>query len=183
MRLELLHPGAMDSFVSDHAPQCGAWRGVTFAHALDMATGRYRSSADQADENALFESRFFAATTHREKIDIACGLYPRREAPGRRWVYHTPDTYVLGAAMADFWRDAHGAEADFFDDVLASGVYAPLQLSQAIRATRRTGDEARQPFTGWGLTMTRDDFAKIGAYLLAPRQPLVDAAALDAAMQ
>ncbi len=185
MRLEMLHPGAMDSLISDHVPQCSAWRDVTFAHALDMATGRYRSSADQADENALFESRFFAATAHREKIDIACGLYPRREAPGRRWVYHTPDTYVLGAAMADFWRDAHGAEADVFDDVLASGVYAPLQLSQAIRATRRTGDDARQPFTGWGLTMTRDDLAKLGAYLVAPRHdaPLVDAAALDAAMQ
>ena len=41
------------SLVSEHVPQCSRWTGVTFENALDMATGRYRSSDDQADENAM----------------------------------------------------------------------------------------------------------------------------------
>ena len=185
MRMELLHPGAMGERVAEHVPQCSRWRGVTFENALDMATGRYASTQDQADENAMTSSRFFLSTTHAEKIDIACTLFPRREASGRRWVYHTTDTYALGAAMADFWRDRHGVDADFFSDVLVDGIYEPLRLSPAIRATRRTLDDTRQPFTGWGLTLTRDDIAKLGAHLATPQQgaPLVAPGPLAAALQ
>ncbi len=185
MRLEMLHPGAMRAQIAEHVPQCDRWTGVTLENALDMTTGRYSSPNDQADENGMTSSRFFISTTHAEKIAIACTLFPRREAPGRRWVYHTTDTYVLGAAMADFWRDAHGADADFFNDVLVDGIYAPLHLSPTIRATRRTIDDARQPLTGWGLTLTRDDIAKLGAYLAAPAEgaPLVAPGPLAAALQ
>lgn len=185
MRLELLHPGAMLAQISDHVEACIDWRGVSFEHALDMTTGRYRSPADQADENGMIDNHFFSAPTHAEKIALACTLFPRREAAGRRWVYHTTDTYVLGAAMAGFWRDHHGDDAEFFDDVLVQGVYEPLHLSPTIRATRRTADAARQPFTGWGLTLTRDDIAKLGAYLAAPfdARPLVAPSALAAALQ
>lgn len=185
MRLELLRPGSMDERISAHVPECADWGDVTFGNALDMATGRYRSAEDQADENALTSSRFFLSTTHAEKERIACRLYPRREAPGARWTYHTPDTYVLGAAMADLWRDEHGPNADFFNDVLRDGVFRPLQLSPEIAATRRTLDAVGQPFTGWGLTLTRDDVAKLTAYLntRAHQAPLVDPHQLDAAMQ
>lgn len=185
MRLELLHPGAMSALISEHVSQCSRWSDVSFEHALDMATGRYSSAQDQADENSMTSSRFFLSTTHTEKIEIGCTLFPRREAPGQRWVYHTTDTYILGAAMADFWRDRHGAEADFFNDVLVDGIYEPLHLSAAIRATRRTLDDVRQPFTGWGLTLTRDDIAKLGAYLATPTDgaPLVAPIPLASAMQ
>jgi hypothetical protein len=184
MRLEMLHPGAMAQSIGANVPPCAAWRDISFSNALDMATGRYRTPADQIDENALTSSRFFLSTTHAEKIEIACNLYPRRETPGRRWVYHTTDTYVLGAAMAAYWREAHGAHADFFNDVLVEGVFAPLRLSTAIRATRRTADAERQPFTGWGLTLTPDDIAKLGAYLTSHEsQTLVAQAPLDAALQ
>lgn len=186
MRLELLYPGVGDELISDHVGPCRAWRAVTLEHALDMATGRYDSPASEADENALAASRFFLSTTLEEKLRVACNLYPRREAPGRRWVYHTPDTFVLGAAMADVWRDRRGADRDFFDDVLAAGVYEPLRLSPVIRATRRTSDDARQPFIGWGLTLLPDDVAKIGVYLQHPEragEPLMAPAALAAAMQ
>jgi hypothetical protein len=185
MRLELLHPGALQARISDHVQACANWRGVSFEHALDMTTGRYRSPVDQVDENGMLDNRFFGAPTHAEKIAIACTLFPRRGAPGRRWVYHTTDTYVLGAAMADFWRDRHGDGADFFDDVLVRGIYEPLHLSQAMRATRRTADGERQPFTGWGVTLTRDDIAKFGVYLVAPSSepPLAAPSALAAALQ
>ncbi|MES1199359.1 MAG: hypothetical protein ABUS48_05190 [Pseudomonadota bacterium] len=184
MRLEQLHPGATRELIAAHAPACSAWRDVTFLNALDMATGRYGSPEDQADENAMTASPFFVTTQHASKIDLACTMFPRHEAPGRRWVYHTTDTYALGTAMADYWRAHHGANADFFTDVLADGVYAPLRLGPTIRATRRTLDAAAQPLTGWGLTLQRDDIAKLGQYLVArDRPPLVSNALLDAALQ
>jgi hypothetical protein len=185
MRLEQLQPGAMREPIAAYVPQCATWQGVSFENALDMATGHYGSAEDQADENAMTADRFFVATTHAEKILIACTRFPRREAPGRRWVYHTPDTYVLGAAMSAYWRRAHGESADFFNDVLVDGVYAPLHLSPTIRATRRTDDAARQPYTGWGLTLMRDDIAKLGAYLASADHPgaLVASAPLAAGLQ
>jgi hypothetical protein len=185
MRLEQLYPGAMNEPIAAHVPQCADWAGVSFENALDMATGRYRSPEDQADENAMTGDRFFLATTHAEKIRRACTGFPRREAPGARWVYHTTDTYVLGAAMQDFWRARRGANADFFNDVLVPGIYAPLHLSPTIAGTRRTADAVRQPYTGWGLTLQRDDIAKLGVYLAARDHPsdLVAEGPLNAAMQ
>lgn len=185
MRLERLHPGAADARIADHLPQCADWGEVTFGQALDMATGRYRSPADQADENAMLSHRFFLADGHEEKLDLACTAFPRREAPGGRWVYHSTDTYVLGAAMSAFWRAEHGPDADFFDEVLAGGVYGPLGLDGALLVTRRTRDGAAQPFFGWGLTLTRDHIARLGDWLAHPgtHPDLVDRAMLDAALQ
>lgn len=185
MRLERLHPGGVDARIADHLPPCSAWGDVTFGQALDMATGRYRSPADQADENAMLSHDFFVADGHAAKLETACTLFPRREAPGRRWVYHTTDTYVLGAAMSAFWRAEHGEDADFFNDVLVDGIYRPLRLEGALLATRRTRDDAAQPFFGWGLTLTRDHIARLGEWLARPdaNPDLVDRAMLDAALQ
>jgi hypothetical protein len=185
MRLERLYPGAMGERLGAHVPQCTDWGDVTFTNALDMATGRYDSTASEADEAALTTSRFFLSTTFAEKIDIACTLYPRREAPGGRWVYHTPDTFVLGAGMAAYWRARRGPGRDFFNDVLVDGVYAPLNLSPVIRETRRTADAAQQPFAGWGLTLVPDDIAKLATFMQQPPagQTLVAPAQLAAVMQ
>lgn len=185
MRLELLQPGVVRRRISDHVPECGAWKDVTLEQTLDMATGRYQSPGDQVDENLMASEDFYISPSHREKIALACNAYPRREAAGRRWVYHTTDTYILGAAMQDIWRDMHGVRADFFNDVLVGGIYEPLHLSPTISATRRTLDDARQPFTGWGLTLLRDDIAKLGVYLTgrATDPPTVALPMLDAALQ
>ena len=185
MRLEKLHPGVVDARIADHISQCSAWGDVTFGQTLDMATGRYRSSADQADENAMLSHDFFATESHDAKLEAACTLFPRREAPGRRWVYHTTDTYVLGAAMSAFWRAEHGKDADFFNDVLVDGIYRPLSLDGALPVIRRTRDAAAQPFFGWGLTLTRDHIARLGDGLARPdaHPDLVDRAMLNAALQ
>lgn len=185
MRLEQLYPGAMHEPIAAHVPACADWRDVTFENALDMATGRYNSPLDQVDEYAMTADVFFVTTQHARKIERACTRFPRRASPGRRWVYHTADTYVLGAAMRDFWRARNGPEADVFNDALVAGVYAPLHLSPTIRATRRTYDSVRQPFTGWGLTLMRDDIAKLGAWLASREHPgdLVAEAPLNAGLQ
>jgi len=168
MRAEALHPGVRRLLVTDYVPECrdaGGWDGVTFENLLDMATGRYDSADTDADENVANTSRFFLSTTHAEKIRIACTVYPRKDPPGKRWVYHTSDTYILGGALSAWWRKEKGPEADFFRDLLVEPVYRRLGLSPEIATSRRTPDDAAQPFSGWGLVLRRDDIVKLGGFL------------------
>ena len=175
----------------DHVPECrdaGGWDGVTFENLLDMATGRYDSAETDADENVANTSRFFLSTTHAEKIRISCTIYPRKDPPGKRWVYHTSDTYILGAALTSWWRKEKGPAADFFRDLLVEPVYNRLGLSPEIATSRRTADEVSQPFTGWGLVLRRDDIVKLGGFLAAGEakpgaESLLDPAMMRASLQ
>ena len=129
MRAEALHPGLRKALVVDYVPEChdaGGWDGVVFEILLDMATGRYDSAETDVDENVANTSRFFLSTTHDEKIRISCSIYPRKDPPGKRWVYHTSDTYILGAALTSWWRKEKGPEADFFRDLVVEPVYNRL---------------------------------------------------------
>lgn len=191
MRLEFLYPGASQAMIRDYVPECAAdarWHGVTFTHALDMATGLYRSIANQADENAAGTERFFFPADHRRKIRYSCGEYPRQSPPGTIWVYHTSDTYVLGTAINRFLRQHRGSRADFYRDLLVEPLWKPLGLSPPVTVTRRTYDRAAQPFTGWGLTLHADDIARLALYLTGAdgrigAQPALDPQLLAAALQ
>lgn len=189
MRLERLYPGAFDLRVADLVPSCAAagWDGVRLGDALDMATGRYRSAAYMRDEDADTDSAtgLFQSPDHAGKIAYACSHYPRRQAPGERWVYHTTDTYALGTAMQALLRSRQGMAADTFDSLLFKDVLAPLGVSPTADYTRRTLDDVRQPFTGWGLMWLRDDVAKIGRFLAVDGrdQAVLDQAQLEAALQ
>lgn len=169
MRLEQLYPGAMDAQIAEYVPACaaeGSWDGVTFADALNMATGHYESAASDADEAASVDQEFFITTSHARKLALACGQFPRRTAPGKRFVYHTSDTYLLGTAMQAFLRKKQGPEADIYRDLLVEPLWRPLGLSQVLDETRRSGPSGdSQPFTGWGLFMQRGDLANILEFL------------------
>jgi hypothetical protein len=191
MRAEVVHPGVRNFAVTDYVPECrdaGGWDGVTLENLLDMATGRYESAEPEADEDAMNTGRFYVAPTHAEKIRIACTHFPRKEAPGKRWVYHTTDTYILGAALSAWWQREKGADADFYRDLLVDPVFSRLGLSPELATPRRTLDAVAQPFTGWGLVLRRDDLVKLGGFLAfgdgsLGKDRLLDAAMLNAAMQ
>ena len=169
MRLERLHPGTRLERAADHVPECrgsGNWSDVSLENLLDMASGNYLSTADQADENeAGADPGFFAPRTHAAKIGYACNRFPRRAPPGERFVYRTSDTYILGAAMSDIVRRDLGAKADIVDDVLAPGVWRPAGLGAAVETVRRTTDAVAQPFTGYGSLLQPDDVAKLARFL------------------
>lgn len=158
MRLERLRPGLAEQSVAALIPDCAQadpWTDVTLLDLLDMASGRYRSAAFEADEAAAGD--FFATRTHAEKLAFACG-YPRRKAPGAAWVYHSSDSYLLGTALQA------ATDGDLYDLALRP-MWRDLRLSSALDETRRTLDATRQPFVGWGLFLRRDDAARLGVFL------------------
>lgn len=166
MRAELLQPGVGGSSITQYVRECDAsWDDVSIEHALDMTTGHWDSSEVMADENALLGSPFFLSLTHADKIREACTLYPRREIPGNTWVYSTPNTYLAGTALNRWLKEREGAAADLYRDLIVEPMWIPLSLGPSIYKTRRTPDEAAQPFTGYGLTFYRNDVAKIARFL------------------
>lgn len=191
MRLEQRFPGAAQEKIADYVPQCaraGGWDDVTFQHALDMTTGRYRSPDLWVDEHAGYALQLHLVETHAQKIRHACTAFPRREAPGHRWVYQTSDTYVLGTALNAFVKRRLGPGKDLYDDVVVADLWRPLALSPVTAFTLRTYDAAAQPFTGWGLVLHRDDIARIAPWIAAGAlgddgRPLLNQQLLDEALQ
>lgn len=189
MRLEKLHPGAMQSLISDHVPACtGArWRGVTFADALNMATGVYNSDGHEVDEQSADMRSFFLAASHAEKIKTACTAFDRQQEPGEKFVYRTGDTYILGTAINAFLRKKTGnPAADYYADLLEP-MWRELGMSPLIITIRRTYDSERQPFSGWGMTLLRNDIALVTTFLqrggTINGEPMLDKKMLNAALQ
>ena len=166
MRAEQRHPGFSKGRIEDLVAECATgWHGVTIEHALDMTTGHYNSPKPYEDEDSALNARFFDAEDHRSRIDFACNAIDRRAEPGQIWVYHTWDTYLAGVAIGRQWQSIYGRDSDFFDDLLIRDIWEPLQLSRLSQQTRRTYDDMRQPFVGYGLSMFTDDVAKLAVFL------------------
>lgn len=189
MRLEQLHPGAMQSLISEYVPACSAprWRGVTFADALNMATGVYNSDGHEVDEQSAEMRSFFLVDSHEEKIKTACTAFDRRQEPGKEFVYRTGDTYILGTAINAFLRKTAGdPEADYYDDLLKP-IWRELGMSPLMMSIRRSYDSERQPFSGWGMTLLRNDIALVTSFLqrggTINGEPVLDTNMLNAALQ
>jgi len=189
MRLEKLHPGAMQSLISDHVPACNGarWRGVTFADALNMATGVYNSDGHEVDEQSAEMRSFFLADSHAEKIQTACTAFDRQQEPGEKFVYRTGDTYILGVAINAFLREKTGnPAADYYADLLEP-MWRGLGMSPLTMSIRRTYDSEHQPFSGWGMTLLRSDIALVTTFLqrggTIKGEPVLDAKMLNAALQ
>ncbi|MEM8937432.1 MAG: serine hydrolase domain-containing protein [Pseudomonadota bacterium] len=181
MRAELLYPGVSELLIKDYVPECAqvGWEDVTFGNALDMATGRYRSTVYDEDESASVRDGFFIDSSHKDKIERACNIYPKKSDPGEQWVYHTTDHYILGVALQAFLREQNGPDSDIYDDLLVDPIWRAIGLSPVSHETRRTRDTVDQPFVGWGLTFTPDDLAKIGSFVALDGGAVNGAATLD----
>lgn len=166
MLMEALYPGTADAPVGGLVPECGeTWDDVTIEHALDMTTGHYTAPSMHADEEAAINSRFFTADTHAGKVDYACNTHPRQSAPGEQLTYHTWDSYLAGTALNLRLQALAGPGADFYADLIVPLLWQPLGLSRLAWSTRRTDDDIAQPFTGYGLTLVRDDVVRLLQFL------------------
>lgn len=176
MALENTLPGVVDCTVADLVPACADWGNVTLGHLLNMTTGRYKSRVAHADEASEGYVPFFTAATGAEKTAFSCGYFVRKAKPGKRWVYHTSDTYLLGVAMNAVLS---GDGADYYRDHLLP-VWQEMGLSPLLSVMRRTAEPQPAPFTGYGMAFTADDIARIASYLTsgstAFEGPMLDAA-------
>jgi hypothetical protein len=185
------YPDLLNSRISRYIPECTRthhWDDVTFANVLDMATGHFESAQYEVDENAPDRLAFHDLESHAGRVDFACNHYPYRTTPGTLWVYHTTDTYLLGTALTAYYRSKHGPGTDLFTDFWIPTFSTPLHLSPTVAATLRTRDAARQPFAAYGLTLQRDDVAKLSQFIdanrgRADRQQILDPTLLDQALQ
>ena len=158
---ELDVPGAL---VADYVPECAEnWDDVSFLDALSMATGNFESDFDE-----FANADFFLAESHAEKIQQACGMYPRTAEPGTEFVYHSSDSYVLAAGLQGLLR-RQGWTGDAYE-WLEDHVYSPLGMSPTLSMMRSEApaEQDEVPLMGWGMVLLPDDIAKISAAHLDP---------------
>lgn len=164
MRLEKLYPGSRHASIALYVPECepnGIWDDVTFEHALNMVTGNYSSEKEHVDENSAgTETGFFIPSGHREKINFSCNAWPRKAKPGSQWVYHSTDSYLLGAAINARLKQEKGPDAELFRD-LVMPLWQGMNLGPALATPRRSYDSTAQVFADFGLTLTADDIARL----------------------
>jgi hypothetical protein len=147
------------------------WEGVTFAHALNMATGigdlapQREPNEVSADENKLKMDGWARARTAKEKLDVSFsyGKYPW--GPGEVLRYNCTHTFVLAAAMDSFLKRQAGPQAQLWDMVVAE-VFRPLGIFHAPMMHTQEADGGRGiPLLCVGLYPTIDDVAKLTALL------------------
>ncbi|MFT7089975.1 MAG: CubicO group peptidase (beta-lactamase class C family) [Glaciecola sp.] len=165
--LEQQYGDILSQPISKWVKQCTGddWDDVTFSDLLDMSTGNYNSAKYHADEASPKKLAFFNATTNSQRLAFACNHYSRKSTPGKTFVYHTSDTYLLGAGLNAFVKSKLGKNADLFTDVLYEKIFKPLGLSQVSDRSRRSSDLKGQPYVGYGLFFTRDDLVRLSHFV------------------
>ena len=166
--------GILGEKITDYLP-AGAyrpeWDGVTFAHALGMATGigdagRDRNARDpSADDFAPKTFRFAFKRTLREKLEVALtfGKYPW--PPGEVFRYNSTHTFMLAVAMDAYLKRREGPNAHLWD-MVRSEVFRPIGIFHAPKLHTYERDGSRGvPILGWGLFLTIDDVAKLATLL------------------
>ena len=193
MRLaQKYNPEAAGLLVIDYVPEAaaspGEWESVTFNHALDMATGNYRSSDFMVDEESWDTDPFWTAEYYDELIKAAFN-WPNSAPPGTQWVYRTSDTFIVTRAMQNYLQTLEGSGADIFEFVVDE-VYKPLKISPGTYTILRTRDNdwQGQPYGGLGQWWIPDDLAKITSLLnvdhgLIAGEQILHPGLLDAALQ
>lgn len=167
--------GVFDLKVADYVTIMathGGWESVTFADALNMATGvgdhmpeRVEPNVMQGDEDQAKFFSFMRARSRQEKLDIAFsyGNYPW--GPGEVARYNSINTFILSAAMDSFLKSKEGPSADIWEMVLME-VFRPIGINDApIMRTIESAESKGLPLFGYGLYPNVDDVAKVSILL------------------
>ena len=145
--------------VSDLIPECNKrkWSDVTLENLADMSTGQYFSTNFDYDESSLATTNFlFRADSHKQKVKIACNSFPRKKRPGKSFIYHTTDTYLLGVALNSYLINNTSA-SDYFNDVLVPFLEG-YNFSSISKFSLRTIDENyNNALTGLGMYFSVND--------------------------
>jgi CubicO group peptidase (beta-lactamase class C family) len=150
------------------------WEEVTFADALNMATGIGDDLPERVAPNVMLSDEegdeqifngFMEAMSARDKADICFTADNYPWDPGEVGRYNSCHTFILSLAMNSFLQSVEGADADIWDMVLEE-VYRPIGIYRApiMRTVEPDGSRGIPQF--WvGLYPTVDDVAKIAILL------------------
>jgi len=135
------------------------WADVTFADALDMATGT--RGGEGAD--LLYEPLVLAENTDEAIANIAA-LGDGAGAPGEVFTYATTNTFVLSVALQRFVQGREGDGVTYWD-LVRDGVLEPIGAEGLNLLHTREAPEARIPYLGFGARVTLDQAAKIAVLM------------------
>ena len=150
------------------------WEQVTFADALNMATGIGDDLPERVEPNVMLSDEdgdeqifigFIEALSAQEKADICftAGDYPW--GPGEVARYNSCHTFILSMAMDSFLKSVEGTDADIWDMVFEE-VYRPIGIYYApIMRTIESDGSRGIPQFYIGLYPTVDDVAKVAILL------------------
>lgn len=166
--------GVLDEKINDHLPAGSSrpeWDGVTFAHALGMATGIGDAGRERDDRNPTADDfapkmfRFVDKRTLKDKLELALtfGKYPWK--PGEVFRYNSTHTFMLALAMDAYLKRREGPNAHLWD-MVRNEVFRPIGIFHAPKLhTYETAGGRGVPIMGWGLFLTIDDVAKLATLL------------------
>ena len=166
MRLEKLYPSISKVSVNKVIPQCDkeSWGNVSLGDLINMRTGNYLSKKPHVDENSSRMLDFFLAQTHQQKLELACSMFKHKSKAGKYFVYHSSDTYLAGVIMNQLFQQ-FSQKNDLFRDLMLNDVWGGLTLSDLFSNSKRTYDEEKQTFTGWGLSYYISDLIQLIDFL------------------
>lgn len=147
------------------------WDRVTFADALNMATGIGDLAPDRqtlaatADENQPRMFEWLRARTAAAKLAVSFAYGRYAWGPGEVFRYNSTHTFVLAAAMQSFLEGKVGPSARLWDMVVDE-VFRPIGIVHApMMHTVETDGRRGLPIMAFGLYPTIDDIAKLTTLL------------------
>ena len=151
--------GIFDESITDYVPALSGhpgWQGVTFGHALNMATGVEASEEAEHLLNILVLAR--GAEEAIQNI-ATLGDYP--EGPGERFNYASTNFFVLSYALQNYVRRMEG-EGVYYWDLVRDNVLVPIGAEHfALLHTVEADGSQGIPILAYGALPTLDEAAKI----------------------
>ena len=148
--------GLFDELITDYVPELAGhpgWRGVTFANALDMATGTQGN-----DRN----TNFIRARSAADKLAVVRGMPDAPYAPGVYFNYSSSNTFTLSCALNRYVKAKEGPDADYWL-LVRENVLKLLGIeNMPVVRTMESDGSPGTPVAGWGCYPTVVEVAKIG---------------------
>ena len=148
--------------ICDYVPKLAdhpGWHGVTFEHALGMATGTSGS------EEGMDIVPYILARTADEKIEAIRDLPDADPAPGARMNYASTNFFALSYALNRFVKSMEGPQGDYWN-LVKRDVLTPMGIGHmALTRTVESNGQLGIPIMGWGSYPTFQEAVKIARLL------------------
>jgi len=172
---ELYGDGVFDLKIKDYLTVTAdhdGWDDVTFADALNMATGIGDTSTERDGDSYWAEiypgwqtELFLQSTSATDKLRAAFSGRDYAWGPGEVFRYRNMDTFVLAAAMDSLVKRLEGPDADLWETMM-DGVFRPIGIMDLpVVRTRDADGRPGIPLLAAGFYPNVHDIARIATLL------------------